>query len=166
MRRSIFILLLGLAAAAVGYCCVYLLGSATARALRRSPQPELAWLKQEFNLGDSEFARIAELHMGYLPLCRERCQRIAEQSEVISQRLAAAVEVTPEIEHLLSERAKLRATCQAEMLRHFFKVSRSMPPEQGRRYLAWVHENTCVREQSMEHSIEDRAAAMAPGHPR
>jgi hypothetical protein len=26
------------------------------------------------------------------------------------------------------------------MLRHFFQVSQTMPPEQGRRYLAWVKE--------------------------
>ena len=33
-----------------------------------------------------------------------------------------------------------RRECQRMMLRHFFQVSQTMPPEEGRRYLAWVKE--------------------------
>jgi hypothetical protein len=36
------------------------------------------------------------------------------------------------------------------MLKHFQEVSRAMPPEQGRRYLAWVQEQTVLRGQAME----------------
>ncbi len=43
------------------------------------------------------------------------------------------------------------------MLKHFFEVSRAMSPEQGRRYLAWVQEQTCLREQMMNHSESPRA---------
>jgi hypothetical protein len=28
------------------------------------------------------------------------------------------------------------------MLQHFYDVSRTMPPEQGKRYLAWVQQQT------------------------
>jgi hypothetical protein len=28
------------------------------------------------------------------------------------------------------------------MLQHFFEVSQTMPPEEGKRYLAWVEEKT------------------------
>ncbi len=62
--------------------------------------------------------------------------------------------VTPEIEGLLAERAKTRADCEAEMLKHFLAVSRTMPAEQGRRYLAWVEEQTCLRGTGMERSHE------------
>jgi len=156
MRRGILILALGLAGAALAYRFVYLSGTTTPRAMMRSAQPELAWLKHEFNLSDTEFARVSKLHAGYLPRCMERCRRIDALNTRLSDALATASQVTPEIEKLLNERAQIRALCQTEMLKHFFEVSRTMPPEQGRRYLAWVRENTCLREQPMEHSTGDR----------
>jgi hypothetical protein len=152
MRRGLLILALGLAAGVLAYYGVYRFGTRTPRALLRSSQPELAWLQHEFNLGEAEFARISQLHSGYLPLCLERCRRIEELNTALSTALDRATNVTTEIDRLLSERTSLRATCQAEMLKHFFDVSRSMPPEQGRRYLAWVRENTCLQEQTMHHS--------------
>jgi hypothetical protein len=51
------------------------------------------------------------------------------------------------------------------MLKHFFEVSRTMPPEQGKRYLAWVRENTCLRgEQAMDHGTDDHAVTTIPAH--
>ena len=164
MRRGILILVLGMVVAALAYCCVYLMGTATPRALMQSAQPELAWLKHEFNLGDAEFKRISELHAGYLPQCKERCKRIDELNDALANRLANATQVTPELEKLLRERAQMRATCQAEMLKHFFEVSRTMPPEQGKRYLAWVRENTCLREQAMDHGTDNHSATATPAH--
>ena len=166
MRRGIFILALGMVGAVVAYCCFYLMGTATPRALLRSTQPELAWLKHEFNLSDTEFTRISQLHAGYLPQCKERCRRIDELNDKLSNTLASATQVTPELEKLLSERAQMRAACQAEMLKHFFEVSRTMPPEQGKRYLAWALDNTCLREQAMDHGADNHAATTTPAqHP-
>jgi hypothetical protein len=164
MKRGLFILALGLFGATLAYCCVYLMGTATPRALMQSAQPELAWLKHEFNLGDAEFTRISELHAGYLPQCLERCRRIAQLEDALSSALATTTQVTPEIEKLLGERAQMRASCQTEMLKHFFEVSRTMPPEQGKRYLAWVRENTCLREQPMDHGTDNRATTTTPAH--
>lgn len=56
----------------------------------------------------------------------------------------------------------MRSECQAEMLKHFFEVSRAMPPEQGKRYLAWVQEQTCLRQQTMTHGETTRSDAV--GH--
>ena len=166
MRRGILVLAVGVVGAALAYGCVYLVGTATPRALLRSTQPELAWLKHEFNLSDAEFTRISQLHTGYLPQCMERCRRIDELNDKLSNTLASATQVTPEIEKLLNERAQMRATCQAEMLKHFFEVSRTMPPEQGKRYLAWARDNTCLREQAMDHGADSHAATTAPAqHP-
>jgi hypothetical protein len=164
MRRGLLILALGLVGAALAYCCFYLMGTATPRALMQSAQPELAWLKREFNLSDAEFTRISQLHAGYLPQCKERCQRIDELNDTLSTTLASATQVTPELEKLLSERAQIRASCQTEMLKHFFEVSRTMPPEQGKRYLAWVRNNTCLREQAMDHGTEKHGATATPAH--
>ena len=164
MKRGLLILTLGLVGAVAAFCCVYLMGTATPRAMMQSPKPELAWLKNEFNLSDAEFKRISELHSGYLPQCKERCVRLDELNGKLSSTLANATQVTPEIEKLLSERAQMRATCQSEMLKHFFEVSRTMPPEQGKHYLAWVRENTCLREQAMDHGTDNHAATTKPAH--
>ena len=166
MKRGLLILALGVVGAVVAFCCVYLMGTATPRALMQSAQPELAWLKHEFSLGDAEFKRITELHAGYLPQCKERCLRIDELNDKLSNALATATQVTPDIETVLKERAQIRATCQSEMLKHFFEVSRTMPPEQGKRYLAWARDNTCLREQAMDHGADNHAAKTAPDkHP-
>jgi hypothetical protein len=166
MKRGLLILTLGVAGAVAAFCFVYRMGTVTPRALIRSAQPELAWLKHEFNLGEAEFHRISELHAGYLPQCMERCRRIEESNAALSESLASATQVTPEIEALLNERARMRATCQGEMLKHFFEVSRTMPPEQGRRYLAWARDNTCLREEAMDHGPDSHAGTAAPNrHP-
>ena len=164
MKRGLLILALGVVGAAVAFCCAYLMGTATPRALMRSAEPELAWLKYEFKLGDAEFKRISELHGGYLPQCKERCLRIDGMNDRLSVMLANASQVTPELEKLLNERAQMRATCQAEMLKHFFEVSRTMPPEQGKRYLAWVRGSTCLREPAMDHGPDTHAEKAAPAH--
>lgn len=166
MKRGLLILALGVVGAVVAYCCVYLMGTAKPRAMMQSPQPQLAWLKHEFNLADAEFKRISELHAGYLPQCMERCRGIDELNDKLSNLLTSATQVTPELEKLLSDRAQMRATCQAEMLKHFFEVSRTMSDQQGKRYLAWARDNTCLREQAMDHVADNHAVTTPPAqHP-
>ena len=131
-------MLLGLVLAGAGFAGFYYLGTAHCRAMMRQPQPELAWLKEEFKLSDAESARITQLHEAYLPKCRERCRRIEEQNVKLQQLLAQSTNVTTEVQAVLAERARMRADCETEMLQHFLEVSRTMPQEQGRRYLAWV----------------------------
>jgi len=138
MKRGFVILSLGLLAAALGYCCVYVTATSSARSLQKSDQPELAWLKQEFNLSDAEFKHVAELHAAYLPKCQEMCRQIDTQNAQLQKLLADTTNVTPEIDTALAETARLRSECQRMMLRHFFQVSQTMPSEQGRRYLSWV----------------------------
>lgn len=151
MRRGLLILGAGLLVGAIAYCCFYLAGTARSRAWLSSQQPELAWLKHEFNVSDAELSRISQLHDAYLPQCKERCRRIEGLNSKLTNAITSAGQVTPDIEKLLDERARMRAECQAEMLKHFFEVSRTMPPEQGKRYLAWVQEHTCINEQVMNH---------------
>lgn len=41
-----------------------------------------------------------------------------------------------------------------------------MPPEQGKRYLAWANENTCLREQAMNHGGDNHTETTTPArHP-
>jgi hypothetical protein len=163
MKRGISILFFGLLVAVLGYCSTYFIGTAKPRGLMQSSQPELEWLKAEFGLNEADFKRISELHESYLPQCLERCRKINALNDDLSKALSAAREMTPELEWFLQERAQLRANCQSEMLKHFFEVSRTMPREQGERYLAWVREHTCLREPGMSHDAGDRTRT-APGH--
>lgn len=140
MKRGVLILALGLFASVAAFACVYLVCVAPARSLQQSKRPELAWLKEEFNLGEAEFKRVSELHAAYLPQCQERCRQIDAQEAHLRTLLATATNVTPEIDSALAETARMRAECSRMMLQHFFQVSQTMPPEQGRRYLAWVKE--------------------------
>jgi hypothetical protein len=149
MKRGLIILAFGLAVAAAAYACSFFMCTSPARALQRSPQPELAWLKDEFKLSDSEFQRISELHAAYLPRCAEMCKRIDAQNARLEKLLAGATNSSPEIEAALQEGAQLRAECQTTMLRHFFQVSQTMPAEQGQRYMAWVKEKVFAPNEEM-----------------
>ncbi len=153
MKRSWFILVAGLVVALAAYFTFYFLSIANYQSLERGPEPELAWLKREFLLGDTEFARICQMHQAYLSGCMERCRRIDLKNEELKRLLAAANGMTPEIEKTLAEAAQLRAECQKKMLEHFYAVSRTMPPEQGKRYLAWVQEKTILSDshKTMQH---------------
>ncbi len=150
MKKGWIILLGGLALGAAAFSGFYYLGTAPCRDMMQDPQPELAWLKQEFKLSDAEFDRITRLHEAYLPKCAERCRVIEEQNQKLKELLTNDPSVTPEVQNLLVERARTRALCEGEMLKHFQEVSRAMPPEQGRRYLAWVREQTVLQPQAME----------------
>ena len=140
MKKGVLILVLGLLAAAAAYGCIYFVCMSPARSLQQSDKPELAWLKEEFRLSDAEFKRVSELHTAYLPQCRDRCREIDAQNVKLQTLLSIATNMTPEITAALTESSRLRSECQMMMLRHFFQVSQTMPPEQGRRYLAWVKE--------------------------
>jgi hypothetical protein len=68
--------------------------------------------------------------------------------------------MTPEIQKNLADAAQIRADCETAMLAHFFEVSRTMPPAEGRRYLEWVEEKAFGTMQSMTAV----ASAPAPSH--
>ena len=140
MQKSVLILVLGFLAAAAAYGCIYFVCISPVRSLQQSDSPELAWLKEEFKLSDGEFNRVSELHAAYLPQCRVMCREIDAHNVKLETLLSGATNMTPEITAALTESSRLRAECQGMMLRHFFQVSQTMPPEQGRRYLAWVKE--------------------------
>src|SRR5512138_362148 len=163
MKKGAAILLLGLLLGVAGFSGIYFFGTSSCREMMREPEPELAWLKQEFKLSDAEFARISELHAAYLPQCAARCQKIEEQNQKLQQLFSQASTLTPEIQNLLNERAKMRADCEVEMMKHFIAVSKTMPAKQGRRYLDWVEKQTFLRGQAMEE--RHRTGPINSGHP-
>lgn len=162
MKRPAFILLGGLVLALLAYGGSFWAGSARSRCLRTGAVPELAWLQQEFQLSDAELARVQKLHDSYLAGCAERCRRIDARNAELRRLLSATNAVTTEIEDTLVEAARLRTDCHREMLRHFYQISQSMPPAQGRRYLDWVVSRTFGSEHD---SMMSAPAAAAHEHP-
>jgi len=119
---------------------------------------DLAWFRDEFHLSDAEMARVRVLHEGYMPQCAEMCARIAAKKREISIALANGTNVTADVQQRLLELGQLRAKCQAQMLEHFVGVSRAMPPEQGKRYLAEMQRVTLGLHEDIEQSMPDTGA--------
>jgi hypothetical protein len=160
MKRSAYILAIGLFLGFAAYLGFYIAGTASHRAMSSGDAMETLWLKREFQLSDAEFRRISQLHASYLPRCVEMCQRIAAKNAELEELLSTATTLTPEIELKLEEAGQLRVQCQKNMLRHFLEVSQSMPPAQGARYLAWVTEKTFLP----EHKMHGQASAPESSH--
>lgn len=136
MRRPLLVLLAALALAASVFTACYFAAVQMRATAPVAPTDELDWLRTEFRLSDAELARVRVVHNGYQPECAAMCLRIGEKNRELDALLAASTNVTSAVEQKLAEVAALRAECQAQMLRHFHQVSQTMPPEQGRRYLA------------------------------
>jgi hypothetical protein len=157
MNRSLVILLGALVV------CAALLGGSYAvsrrvceRCMAKSVS-DLDWLQQEFHLSDAELARIQKLHEGYLPKCADMCAKIAAKKSELEMALNGSTNLNPAARQKLAELAALRAQCQAQMLQHFTEVSRTMPPELGRRYLAEMQRLTLGLHAQTESSMSESA---------
>ena len=159
MKRIWPIVLGGVAIAVLAYAAAYSVCSAPYRKMAAGPEPGLAWLQKQFQIPDAEFARITKLHEAYSAACRERCDRIDAKNAELERLLASTNRITPQIEKTLQEAAQLRAECQAAMLQHFYEVSQTMPPEQGRRYLSWVIGRTLGSQNHASMTFDAPAAA-------
>lgn len=142
MKRSWLIIFGGLVLAVCAYLCIYFGKTAAERSVERSNRPELAWLQMEFHLTDAQLARVMELHNAYAPKCDAMCREIDAKNAQLQKLLAATNVVTPEIKQAIAQAAAIRAECETAMLDHFYKVAQTMPPEQGKRYLDWVQQQT------------------------
>lgn len=142
MRRPLLVLLAALALAVAVFTACYFTAARLWAPASVGPADELDWLRTEFRLNDAELARVRGLHNGYQPECAAMCVRIGDKNRELDALLTASTNVTSAVEQKLAEVAALRAACQAQMLRHFHQVSETMPPEQGRRYLAEVRRLT------------------------
>lgn len=123
---------------------------------------DLAWLQEEFSLNAGELQRIRQLHQGYLPQCRDFCERIAQKSTELEASLAKTNVVSAETESRLKELALLRAECQTRMLRHFQEVAAAMPAAQGQRYFTEMQRLTLGKAQPYDHAGD--ASASSHGH--
>lgn len=144
MKRASFIFTTGILLAIAGFISTYIFAASTGHSIIKSPSPELAWLKQEYQLDNEQYVRVCESYAAYHPKCMEMCREIDAQNAHLKTLLAATNVVTPEIRQALTDQSMLRAKCESNMLNYFYQVSQAMPPEQGKRYLAWVQRKTLI----------------------
>jgi hypothetical protein len=166
MNRSLLILLGALALCAALLGGSYAVSRRVCQTCMSKSVSDLDWLQQEFHLSAAEMARIQKLHEGYLPKCAEMCAKIAAKKSELETALGpdtqvgvnSTTNVNPVAQQKLAELASLRAQCQAQMLQHFTEVSQTMPPEQGRHYLAEMQRLTLgLHEQTIEPSMSESA---------
>jgi hypothetical protein len=158
MRRSLLILAaMLLAGAAVFVASQRMVAHWCAEHMVR-PTDDLDWLRLEFRLTDADLVRVRQLHDGYLPKCRDFCERIDARKRELHAALVAGTNAPVAIEHKLVEIGTLRAQCQAAMLQHFREVSQVMPAEQGRRYLAEMQRLTLGFHEQIERTMAPGAA--------
>jgi hypothetical protein len=155
MNRSLVILLGALILGVTLFGGSYFAGQRACRMTRSAD--DLSWLRDEFHLGDAEMARIQKLHEGYLPKCAGMCAKIAAKKSELETALDGTTNVNPVAQQKLAELAALRAQCQSQMLQHFIEVSQTMPPEQGRRYLAEMQRLTLGFHEQTEQSMSESA---------
>ena len=149
MRRSLFMLAAVVIVAGGVFAAGHFAASRMRVAQAHHQPDELAWLRTEFDLSEAELTKVRTLHEAYRPECDRMCARIAAANRELASVLAASTTVTPAVQEKLAAVATLRAECQAQMLRHFYEVSRSIPSDQGRRYLQVMTQKTCLPDYGM-----------------
>ena len=153
MSRPLVILLAALTLGTGIFLGSYFASRRLCSASMQRPADDLAWLRDEFHLNDAEMARVRELHEGYMPQCAEMCAQIAGKKREIAAAMDGGTNVTADVQQKLLELGQLRARCQGQMLQHFIAVSRAMPPEQGKRYLAEMQRVTLGLHEEIEQSM-------------
>jgi hypothetical protein len=153
MRRPLLILVVMLLAGAAAFVGGQRLVAYWCAKHMARPTDDLDWLRLEFRLNNAELARVRQLHDGYLPKCREFCERIDARKRELQALLASPTNAPATVELKLIEVGTVRAQCQAAMLRHFREVSQVMPPEQGQRYLAEMQRLTLGFHEQIERTM-------------
>ncbi|PAW78511.1 MAG: hypothetical protein B9S32_06190 [Verrucomicrobia bacterium Tous-C9LFEB] len=134
MKRSVqflFLVLIALALGAAAFAvCRYAMTTST------TGQPELEWLRAEYQLDDAQYTRVVALHQNYQPVCDALCAKIAAKNAEIDQLIRTSPNgITPALAQAFREEGELRSACRLSMLNHIYAVSREMSPAQGKRYL-------------------------------
>jgi hypothetical protein len=165
MRRSLLILAAALVVCTAVVSASYFVARQCCARLLTNPADDLEWLRSEFHLSDAELQHVRQLHEGYLPQCRAICAHIAVKKQELQAEFAASTNhVTPAVEQTLQDIAVLRAQCQAQMLQHFQEVSQTMPPAEGRRYLAEMQRLTLGFHEQFENRMSGPAHEHEHGH--
>ena len=78
MKRGLWILVAALVAGIAGFAVIRWQSASPVMTETHgnSLLPELEWLRREFNLTETQFAKASELHLAYRPTCEMLCIRV------------------------------------------------------------------------------------------
>ena len=97
--------------------------------------PELAWLRSELKLNETQFAKVRELHLAYRPTCAEMCARISAAQQALEVLAGSQRALSGPLSAALQHHAQVRAECREAMLRHLYETAAVLGEDQARRYL-------------------------------
>lgn len=118
--------LVALAAAAIAFGVTHL-------CLRPSADAdEIAWMRTEFSLTDTQVATIEKLHEDYHPVCMTHCAAITKARAQLDD---ASTADKPSAQ---AELSRLETVCHDATQAHLTRVASVMSPEQGARFLKLV----------------------------
>jgi hypothetical protein len=100
--------------------------------------PELAWLKTELTLSDTQFSKVAELHDAYRPVCEEMCRRIDESRAHLEAVALKNRSTDTELQQAIADYERVRGECKMKMLEHLYQTAALMNEEQAGRHLKTV----------------------------
>lgn len=135
MKRILIVITLALTAGICAFSWMRLHRNDQGQSVLLRSMPELAWVREELNLSDEQFAKVRNLHASYLPKCTIMCERIAEAHLRLEKAAQGEKEISTELEDAIKDHADIHAECQQEMLKHLYKTSEFMNEEQAARYL-------------------------------
>ncbi len=140
MKRTLFVVLLGLAVGAATHFVYFGLHQPTGDSL----DGQLAWMKTELKLSDAQFDRIKELHRASSPRLRALASQVAEmQAEFTAfeteRRDADRVDFV-EFARFVEARRKVNRECHDSTRQLVLASAEVMTPEQRERYLGIMAE--------------------------
>lgn len=106
MKRYLILLAVALLAGSVAFCVTRSHKLAERKTVLLDAMPELAWVREELELTDDQFARIAALHAAYRPTCVEMCRRIADAQGRVEAAARGTRNMVPELEVAIREDRK------------------------------------------------------------
>lgn len=130
MKRPGLVLLV-LAALALGYFTTARVLHSRLPADAPTPAAKLDWLAREFSLTAAQIAEISRLQADYAPVCADHCAAIVAAQETLAAATAPDARTAAE-----ADLARLEQVCATATRAHLHAVAACMPPAQSARFLA------------------------------
>jgi hypothetical protein len=116
----------------------YRLNSETALQAALGQRDALAWLRTDFQLNETQFARVRALHASYSNVCEQHCRAIQEAAHTRNALRDSGGGNAAALASAEKRLQDLRQICETAIAVHVREVAAQMSPESGQRYLALV----------------------------
>ena len=137
---TVVILLVTIAAGLGAFWLCTFFGTSDLRSVSSDRDPDLMWLRRQFDLTDVQFQRIRALHTAYAAKCDLMCQQIMNANAALDAAISRNKQVTAEIQQAMGEVARVQQDCRQSTLAHVYEVSVQMSPSAAVRYLQMMQQ--------------------------